>query len=525
MKSTDLAYAEVHAAEATGATGSPRMPWILAGAVLLATFALHAASFGELLSVWYRSVSYNHCFLVFPVALWLMWRDRGSLAQVSIAPWAPGIVVLGGLGACWLAGSVASINSLRDFAVVATVPVLAVTLLGTGFGRVMAFPLAFLMFAWPFGEILIPTFIDRTADFTVWALRVTGVPVFREGNSFIIPSGEWSVVEECSGIRYLMASASAGGVFAHLYMRSARRRWAFFGLSVVVPIVANWLRAYLIVLLGHVSSNRLATGVDHVVYGWVFFGIVMLGLFVVGGRWADRQGPDVAPDALVRAPAVAGSPAAFYVVAVLALVAIASGPLWQRAVDVGVLGPEPIREIALPPANGAWQPAGDEAFEWSPRMRAAAATAHRVYMSGSGPVGVSVAVSRELGQGDKLLTFSDTVLSDYGVSTRTIARGEMSIPAMGADIRLIERDIRTSGRAILSWQWYRVGAFETGSVSRAKIALVWERIAGRYPLVGVVTVATYHDGDMAKARDRLRSFVVDHREALKRPLIVNGSGQ
>ena len=38
-------------------------------------------------------------------------------------------------------------------------------------------------------------------------------------------------------------------------------------------------------------------------------------------------------------------------------------------------------------------------------------------------------------------------------------------------------------------------------------------------------VAAFRAGDMAKARDRLRSFVADHREALKRPLIVNGSAQ
>lgn len=524
MKSHDLPLAEVRAAAATPATRASSMPWwALLGAVA-ATLSLHAPSFGELLSVWYRSVSYNHCFLVFPVSAWLVWRDRGRLASVSLAPWWPGVVLLGGLAVCWLAGSVASINSLRDFAVVATMPVLAVTILGTGFGRVMIFPLAFLMFAWPFGEILIPVFIDRTADFTVWALRLTGVPVFREGNSFVIPSGEWSVVEECSGIRYLMASASAGSVFAHLYMRSARRRWAFFGLSVIVPIIANWLRAYFIVLLGHVSSNRLATGVDHVVYGWVFFGMVMLGLFVLGGRWADRQAPDVGSEALESPPAVAVKPAAFAVAAVLAIVAIGSGPVWQRVLDRGVTSSDAIGDIVLPTAGGAWRPAEDDAFPWSPRMRAAAAVSRRAYVSDAGPVGLTIAVSREQGQGDKLLTFSDTVLSDYGVATRTIARGEVSVAAMGAATRLIERDIRTTGHAILSWQWYRVGAFETGSMSRAKFALVADRVAGRHPLVAVVTVATYHDGDLVGARERLRRFVADHRDVLARPLMTTGSG-
>ncbi|TNY03004.1 archaeosortase/exosortase family protein, partial [Escherichia coli] len=70
--------------------------------------------------------------------------------------------------------------------------------------RRIAFPLGFLFFAVPFGDFLTPWLMERTADFTVVALRASGIPVFREGLEFIIPSGSWSVVQACSGIRYLM---------------------------------------------------------------------------------------------------------------------------------------------------------------------------------------------------------------------------------------------------------------------------------------------------------------------------------
>ena len=60
-----------------------------------------------------------------------------------------------------------------------------------------------------------------------------------------------------------------------------------------MPIVANWLRAYMIVMLGHLSNNRIAVGVDHMIYGWIFFGVVMLLLFWVGSLWqeADARAP------------------------------------------------------------------------------------------------------------------------------------------------------------------------------------------------------------------------------------------
>ena len=65
-------------------------------------------------------------------------------------------------------------------------------------------------FAVPVGEFLLPVFMEWTADFTVLALRLSGIPVYREGLQFVIPSGNWSVVEACSGIRYLIASLMVG---------------------------------------------------------------------------------------------------------------------------------------------------------------------------------------------------------------------------------------------------------------------------------------------------------------------------
>ena len=61
----------------------------------------------------------------------------------------------------------------------------------------------------------------------------------------------------------------------------------------------------MIVMLGHLSDNELAVGVDHLVYGWIFFGLVMTLLFWVGGRWRED---DVGADAAVSSPAASAGP-------------------------------------------------------------------------------------------------------------------------------------------------------------------------------------------------------------------------
>ena len=111
------------------------------------------------------------------------------------------------------------------------------------------------------------------------------------------------MVEACSGLRYLIASLMIGVLYAAISYRSAWRRAAFIAASILVPLLANWLRAYMIVMLGHLSNNTIAVGVDHLIYGWLFFGIVMgrgtgiadsAGTFLRGGGRRDRSGGPVA---------------------------------------------------------------------------------------------------------------------------------------------------------------------------------------------------------------------------------------
>src|SRR5262245_60586790 len=283
----------------------PDVAWTAAGVAFVAVLAVYWRTVADMVVIWVRSETFTHGFLVLPISLWLVWRQRRGLRELPVRPWFPGLLGVAGAGLLWLAADLASVASPAQFALVFMLQFAVVTVLGLTVGRALLFPLAFLLFAVPAGEFLVPKLMDHTADVTIVALRATGIPVFREGNHFAIPTGSWSVVEACSGIRYLIASMMAGSLFAYLTYRSPWKRWAFFAVSIVVPIVANWLRAYMIVVIGHLSGNTLAAGVDHLVYGWVFFGIVIAIMFWIGSRWYDPY-----PRATAEGTRVGDSPAA-----------------------------------------------------------------------------------------------------------------------------------------------------------------------------------------------------------------------
>ncbi|MDE2615048.1 MAG: exosortase A, partial [Burkholderiales bacterium] len=276
----------------TRLAGPALLTWALLVAVLLLLFRDTATS---MVGIWYRSETYAHAFLVPPIVLWLVWRLRARLAALAPRPAPLALVPMAGACLLWLLGELAGVNAASQFALVLMLVLTVPLVFGTAVTRVLMFPLAFLFFCVPVGEFLTPVMIDRTADFTVAAIRASGIPVYREGNQFVIPSGNWSVVEACSGVRYLIASFMVGTLFAYLNFRSLRRRLAFVAVALVVPVVANWLRAYMIVMLGHLSGNRLAVGADHLVYGWVFFGIVILAMFMIGARFAESPDAAAAP--------------------------------------------------------------------------------------------------------------------------------------------------------------------------------------------------------------------------------------
>jgi len=243
----------------------------------------------SMVEIWQQSSAYGHCYLVIPIAIWMAWRESAAFASVPLTPSWLGLVVIAATGFVWLLGELASVAVVTQFAAIGMVVATVVAVFGWTWARRLAFPLGFLFFAVPFGEGLLPVLMEWTADVTVGALRVTGIPVYREGNYFILPSGAWSVVEACSGVRYLIAAFMIGCIFAWLHYRASIKRVVFVCLALAIALVSNWLRAYAIVLLAHLSNNRLGTGVDHNLLGWVIFGAAMFGMFAIGLRWADSH--------------------------------------------------------------------------------------------------------------------------------------------------------------------------------------------------------------------------------------------
>jgi exosortase A len=261
---------------------------VLFAGFLVFLLALFWETFAKMASVWGNSENFSHGWLIAPISLWLIWQHRRSLTSTTWKVSWLGCVAIVFCALAWLAGELAGVSVVKSIAVVLIVPSAVLLFGGWSILRLILFPLMFLLCMVPAGEGLTPILMEHTATFTVWAVKATGVPIFREGMHFTLPTGQWSVVEACSGLRYFIAAFILALLFAYLNFSSVKRKILFICSCLLLSILANWLRAYLIVMLGHLSNMKYGVGDDHIVYGWIFFGIVMMLIFWVGGKFGDK---------------------------------------------------------------------------------------------------------------------------------------------------------------------------------------------------------------------------------------------
>ena len=388
-------------------------------AAVLAPFLIYFATARSIVSIWNSSETFAHGYIILPISLWLIWRERGRLALLTPAPWWPALLLLAACGFGWLLASLGDVQVVRQYAFVAMIPVTAVIVLGWQMARQLTFPLLFLLFAVPFGDIFIDPLINLTANFTAAAVEMTGIPILRQGNNFSLPSGDWSVVEACSGVRYLISSVTLGCLYAYLTYRSWQRRLLFVLVSIGVPILANGLRAFMIVMIGHFSGMQLAVGVDHLIYGWLFFGLVMFLMFWIGSFWReDAPAPasqSSQPDAAVRADA--GQRARIAGAAITTIVCMAIWPAYAYYLEHASARQE---QADLSGFQARWQD-GAPFTRWQPYFQKPNAELARFFRKDDRQAGLTLLYYRNQRDDSELINIQNRLVSDEDPHWRRIS--------------------------------------------------------------------------------------------------------
>jgi EpsI family protein len=328
------------------------------------------------------------------------------------------------------------------------------------------------------------------------------------------------VVDACSGIRYLVASFMVGSLYAYLNYRTVNRRLIFVALSILVPIVANWLRAYLTVMLGHLSANKLATGFDHLIYGWLFFGVVIMALFAIGARWTQVPAAPVLANAGVAADLRV--PRAVWPVGLMAVALLCSPQLLLvLAAQQASIAPRLQLQERL---TADWRAIDQPVTDWTPSIQPASAQAQRSYRSNDMEVGVYIAYYRNQDTSHQLISSSNALVKDQDQHWNLLSRGVASVPATAggfeadsAEIVSASMSARSRNAGLMVWHWYWVGGVVTRSEVAANLLGVWQRLTGQGDESAAIVLYAQQD-ESDSGRIALQSFARDNWSLLDQQL-------
>ncbi|MEA3012328.1 MAG: hypothetical protein QOD42_873 [Sphingomonadales bacterium] len=451
-----------------------RSPWrthlavlALASAFILALFARDAAAMA---AIWWQSSTFNHCLLIVPILAWLVAQRRAELARLTPAAWWPGLLLVGTGALGWLLGEAGGIAFARHLGLVFMLQGAVIACLGKAVARGLAFPLFYALFLVPVGEELVPAMQTLTAQMTSGLLAITGVPAHLEGVFITTPTGYFEVAEACAGVKFLIAMVAFGALVANVCFRSWPRRIAFMAVSVVVPIFANGIRAWGTIYVAHRSgSNEFAASFDHVIYGGIFFAIVIALILGAGWRFFDRGVNDPWFDAEKLQPEAPRGARLSHVAAVLLLIA-ALPVAWSTLVTAVGARAVPA-DIAMPELAGWQRVPGGEGRAWQPHFAGADRIRIAHYRDGQGRiVDLAIVLFASQSEGRELVGYGQGAVApegDWAWTSNSIA------PPNGRAERIASHGVE---REVVSF--YRVGSIVTGSGVSVKLETLKVRLLG-----------------------------------------------
>jgi exosortase A len=476
-------------------------------AVLLAVFWRTALS---TVALWTEG-RYSHGFLVIPIAIVVARSRRDVFERLAPVPALLALPLLALLSLGWLIGNLTATGVVQQFFLVAIIVGFIWGAIGTAAARALVFPLGFLFFAVPIGDRLIPMLQELTASFAVQMLRLTHVPALLEGHVISTPGGSWEVAQACSGISYLFSSLAICYMYAGLAYRQWSHRVALFLLAGVIPLVANGLRVYTVVLIASHGGARIAEGIEHYLYGWLFFAMIVGVTLLIAGRWDEEpraETPSEQPSAhdsiLTNQRPLSIGPlhsTTLFVTVALAVVGaapLAAGTLWPARVRST---PAAVRPVGV---SAPWRPVNGDVYAWRPRFIAPGAELVQSYVSGAHAVQVYAAYYPAGEPGVKLASAGNAV---FGAPWRSV--GDASVPATieGRSFSAHETRLQAGDTSLVVWSWYAVDGTFTGNDYFAKVLLARAKLTGSAESPVAIAIATADFVEQADAATILANFL------------------
>lgn len=249
---------------------------------------------GDLIADWYEDSNYSHGFLIIPVSVWLIWRQRKELASVPVrtSNWGfAGILIA---LAIFIVGTAGAEYFTARFSFVLLLVSITLYSFGWMFLRKVWFAFFFMLFMIPIPYVIYYTvtfpmqlFASKIASV---ALGVIGLPLVRFGNILHLPGGQaLEVAEACSGLRSIVALLALGALYAYFTQENRVKAVILFLATIPIAIFGNVVRISFTAIGTYAISEAFVEGTLHEMAGMLVFLFSLIMLMIFGSllKWKE----------------------------------------------------------------------------------------------------------------------------------------------------------------------------------------------------------------------------------------------
>lgn len=471
---------------------------LLAGIALITGFSWQSVT--AMVDTWLGISAYNHGLFIAPIAAYMVWDRRHRFAGLTLEPFWPGLIMVAGFAVAWLVARGAAITEGEQLAYVGMLQGLMLTILGRRIFRAQLLPIMYLWLMVPTGSFLLPNLQAIATWLTVHFLSLTSIPFFVEQFYIQLPVGLFFVAPGCAGLNFILASLALSIVYSDLLYAGWRRKIICIFVWLGVAVLANGIRIFAILWLAEITDRKIAIVDDHLLYGWGFFFVILIGLMMAGRRFSNIQPYD--PDEAQKEwrPSGAARPGAIAAAGLVPLLLI-SGimgyglAVFQEGVRVQGL-------TIVPPDNiEGWQ-AGDE-LQYA---KTAFPNADSRAVWGFEKAGdlANLFVAYYDGQWDGREAASDNNNVFGPVEIKIINRATMKPELNGRRYRVQEETVSGFRGNLVVWRWYCASGHFTSASLEVRLRAMASRMLQRESSAAVFTLFTL---ESPAARDNLTELM------------------
>ena len=185
------------------------------------------------------------------------------------------LIALGGSSVTWYFSNLINLQIIEQLSLLSILVLLFMAVFGLQALKQYISLFLLLIFTIPIWDQLTDPLVNLSGFIVGKMVRLIGLPAVIDSNSIFIPFGEIVIADGCSGLRYLTISLAIAYIISYLNGYSLKRLLIALIIATAIGLAANWLRIFILVIVGYESQMQSSLMKDHEYFGWVLFAIIL----------------------------------------------------------------------------------------------------------------------------------------------------------------------------------------------------------------------------------------------------------